>query len=403
MNYLSRKIERNIQQTLARGKSVLLLGPRQTGKTTLIKEYLSVDIAYSFVKATERLRYEKDLALFEKELTQRIKSTQKKPLVYIDEVQKIPRVMDVVQHLIDDKLATFILTGSSARKLKHGHEVNLLPGRVVLLAMHPLLYGEMPDPKPTLETLLLYGSLPDIILEGNDQFREADLSTYVSTYLEEEIRSEALVRNVGGFAQFLEVAAGESGRTVNFTRLSQDVGISDSTIANYYQILDDCMVVHRIEAITQSQTKRRLIKSPRYLFFDLGIRRVSANEGTRLPERSMGHLFEHYVGNELIALAQLSSPQIKIRYWRDSAGPEIDYILEIAKRYIPIEVKWSDKPNESDIKHIKRFMAEYPTAEKAYVVCRTPFRYTISKQIIALPWQQLDTIFEGLVLDFQWQ
>ncbi len=183
---------------------------------------------------------------------------------------------------------------------------------------------------------------------------------------------------------------------MNFTRLSQDIGVTDTTVANYYQILEDCLIAIRIDPITNSQTKRRLIKSPKYLFFDLGIKRACANEGTRLPQRVIADLFEHYVGNELVYHSQLTSPHIKVKYWRDASGPEIDFILDVAHQYIPIEVKWSDKPSASDARHLKRFLDEYIEAKAAYIISRTPHRYKLDDRIIVLPWQELGKIFQEL-------
>lgn len=392
-DYIPRIIEQSIQQALKRGKSILLLGPRQTGKTTLVNEEIKPDISYSFAKLSTRQRYEKDPALLEYELEEKIKTYKKPPLIFIDEIQKIPRIMDMAQYLIDAKQAHFILSGSSARKLKQGSELNLLPGRVISLVMSPLLYEELPEPKPSIEDLLLYGSLPHIITESDNQNKETDLYSYVSTYLEEEVRAEALVRNVGSFSSFLTIAAGESGKVLNATRLSQDIGVSDTTIKNYYQILEDCLIVHRIDPISNHGTKRRLIRSPRYLFFDLGVRRACANEGSQLPLRMMGDLFEHYVGNQLISYCQLKGAHHKVRYWKDSAGPEIDFVLEIEKQFVPIEVKWTDKPTEYDVRHIKKFLEEYPETQKAYVVCRTPHRYKILENVMAIPWQEMVTLF----------
>lgn len=397
MSYIHRLIEQNVRQTLQRGKSILLLGPRQTGKTTLIEQQVRPDLSYSFARANIRQRYEQNPALLESELEEQIKSYATPPIIFIDEVQKIPRVMDIVQHLIDSKFAQFILSGSSARKLKTGHDLNLLPGRVVVLTMTPLLYTEIPEPKPKLEDILLYGTLPGIRAENDLNLRETDLYSYVTTYLEEEIRAEAAVRNVGSFTRFLEIAAGEAGKQLSFTRLSQDVGVSDTTIANYYQILEDCLITLRVDPIINSHTKRRLIKSPKYLFFDLGIRRACANEGTRLPQKIIGDLFEHYIGTELIYHSQLKFPQAKIRYWRDTAGPEIDFVIDIAHRYIPIEVKWSDKPNRSDAKHLEKFMDEYNETIQSYIVCRTPQRYKITDRITALPWQEISLIFDQII------
>lgn len=396
MGYIHRLIEKNVRQALERGKSVLLLGPRQTGKTTLINEQIHPDISYSFARASIRQRYEQNPALLESELEEQITAYAKPPVIFIDEVQKIPKIMDIAQYFIDKKAAQFILTGSSARKLKTGQGINLLPGRVTALTLAPLLYDEIIALHPKLEDILLYGTLPGIITEPDRTLREIDISSYVTTYLEEEIRSEALVRNLGQFSRFLEIAAAESGKQLNFTRISQDIGISDTTVANYYQILEDCLIAVRVDPITNSQTKRRLIKSPKYLFFDLGIRRACANEGVKLPKEILGNLFENYVGNELIYRSQLMTPPLKVKYWRDAAGPEIDYILDVSRHYIPIEVKWSDHPSMTDAKHLHKFIQEHEEAHCGYIICQTPQTYKISKEITAIPWQNIHTIFDDI-------
>ena len=164
MPYYKRKIASKIEHHLSRGKSILLLGPRQTGKTTLILKEFEPDVCYSFANKETRLRFEKDLVMLERELLHHIQKTSRPPLVFIDEIQKIPTVMDSLQDLIDNKRAQFILTGSSARKLKHGADLNLLPGRVIKLCMDPLHLDEFLM-VPPLEELLIYGSLPSIINE----------------------------------------------------------------------------------------------------------------------------------------------------------------------------------------------------------------------------------------------
>ena len=201
--FIPRLLEKNILKSLRRGKSILLLGPRQTGKTTLIEHQIKPDIQYTFARVATRQRYEQNPALLESELEEKIKQFSKPPLIFIDEVQKIPSVMDMAQHLIDSQKAQFILSGSSARKLKTGTNINLLPGRVVSLHMTPLVYQEMATFNSSLESILLYGTLPGIINDAEDeQSQEIDLYSYVSTYLEDEIRAEALVRNIGSFSRF---------------------------------------------------------------------------------------------------------------------------------------------------------------------------------------------------------
>lgn len=395
MTYIKRLLGAHARKTLARGKSILLLGARQTGKTTFVHEELQPDIEISFVSRTTRLRYEKNPELLEQEIQSALPKFKRQPIIFIDEVQKIPAIMDSVQYIIDNKLAQFILSGSSARKLKSGTEVNLLPGRVVVFNLAPLTYQEIPAENLNIEDILIFGSLPGIILEQDLENKEIDLSSYVTTYLEDEIRNESVVRNIGHFAQFLQVASGESGNHCNMTKLSQDIGVAATTISNYFQILVDCLIAYRVEPITETSTKRRLISSVRYLFFDLGVRRVCANEGTKLPARLLGDLFEQFVGLQLLAYRDLNNRLAKLRYWRDSAGPEIDYVLEMERKYIPIEVKWNTAPTLQDAKHLIKFLQEYSNATEAYIICRTPTEYVLgaNKNIKVISWQQLHTIF----------
>ncbi|SCA62576.1 Uncharacterized protein SCG7109_AB_00430 [Chlamydiales bacterium SCGC AG-110-M15] len=393
MDFIERALEGRINKALERGKSVLILGPRQVGKTTLVDSKLDVDFHYNFSQAQTRMRYEKNIVQFEKDIAFQVEQFSGIPRFFIDEVQKIPAVMDVLQVFIDKKEAQFILTGSSARKLRHGCQLNLLPGRLVVFTMTSLLYEEFTKSRPSLEELLIYGSLPHIISEKDVKDREEDLFSYTTTYLEEEIRAEALVRNVGHFSRFLELAAGESGKVLNYSKISQDIGVSHTTIAHFYQILEDCLIAHRIDPITNGSTKRRLIKSPRYLFFDMGVRRACANEGVRLPQGIMGDLFEHFIGNELIRHSLLSGNHVKVRYWKDAGGPEVDYVLELGEKYIPIEVKWNKEPKLKDARHLQRFMDEHPTATKAYIISRTPQAYKLTENILVLPWQELNFLY----------
>ncbi len=396
MDYFNRILGEKARKVLSRGKSLLLLAPRQTGKTTFVRKQLKPHLEISFVQASARLRYEQDPLLLEKELESYIQDSKSKPIIFIDEIQKIPRVMDIVQYIIDKQQAQFILSGSSARKLKHGKDVNLLPGRVVSYTLSPLVYLELPLELQNLENFLLYGSLPGIIQDSDQEDKEVDLTSYVTTYLEDEIRSGAIVRNVGNFAHFLQLAAGESNKQVNMTGLSQDIGVATTTIAAYFQILVDCLIAHRIDPITKSTTKRRLIKSAKYIFFDMGIRRICANEGVKLSNNMFGALFEQYIGLQLLAFANIHSRLIKVKYWRDSAGPEIDFVLEYKQQLIPIEIKYSTSPKDKDCNHLKKFLNEYVEAEHGYIISRTTKRYDLNKNITVIPWQELHTIILNL-------
>lgn len=391
MGFIFRQIERRFKKALDRKKSILLLGPRQTGKTTLVKN-LNADLYINLARPSTRQVYEKDPGRFTREIEA---MAPKFPLVIVDEVQKVIPLLDAIQDLIDSQVAQFILTGSSARKLRREGDVNLLPGRVVILRMDPLLISEMGSLSPSIEELLLYGSLPHIILEKSTENREEDLFSYVTTYLEEEIRSEALVRNIGAFSNFLKLAALESGSISNFHKLSQDIGVSNPTINEYYQILVDCLVAERIEALSQSRTRKKLIKSPKFLIYDLGIRRIAAGEGRDIPDRYMGDLFEQWVGLELLRQMRTSPQKSSLLFWRNQAGAEVDWIVEKENQYIPVEVKWTENPNSSDARHIHTFIEEYRNSSKGYVICRIPRAQKLTNKVLALPWKELHVVLEG--------
>lgn len=390
MEYIKRLQEGAIHKALRRGKSVLLLGARQTGKTTLISQVNS-DLLVSFVRPDVRQRYEKDPAILAAELEVLERNHgRRRCLVILDEIQKVPEILDVVQDLIDRKKADFILTGSSARKLRRGSHVNLLPGRVVALKMDPLTLAEASA--RDLKDRLLYGSLPGIVTTSERGAREKDLESYVTTYLEEEVRAEAIVRNLGSFARFLEYAASESGRVVNLRKLSQEIGVSHTTIGSYYEILEDCLIVERIEPLTKSKTRKKLTKSHKYVFFDLGVRRLAAREGTGLPREEFGRLFEQFIGLELLRCARLSDKKVQIKFWRDPDGPEVDWVLDEENHYTPVEVKWTDAPTKSDIKHLQVFLSEYGSGQTGYLICRSPRKLKLADNVIALPWQSIDKL-----------
>jgi uncharacterized protein len=381
---LSRAIEPVLNRHLARGKSILLLGARQTGKTTLLSR-LEPDLSLSLVEPRERQRYEKDPSLFGAEV--RALGKKKRPLVVVDEVQRVPALMDVAQALIDERRAQLVLTGSSARKLKRGGDINLLPGRVVSLRLDPLTLEE--HSPPALMDVLTMGALPAIRLEGDESDRAEDLRSYVETYLEEEVRLEALVKQLAPFARFLESAALESGRIVNHSAIASEVGVSGPTVASYYEILVDCLVAERVEPITRSTTRKRLTKSPKVLLFDLGVRRAAAGEGRRLGRNRLGELFEQFVGLELIRLCRLYRPGARVRYWRVPEGPEVDWVIEHEGRFVAVEVKWTDRPRPGDARHLEKFLSEYASAVAGFIVCQTPRPLEITERVMAVPWQSL--------------
>lgn len=394
MEIIPRIMESRIRQALQRQKSVLLLGPRQTGKTTLLKP-LQPDLLLNFLRPEVRQRYERAPHLLGAEVEALGERTRGgRTLVALDEVQRVPELVNVVQDLIDRKVARFILTGSSVRKLRRGGGVNLLPGRLVPLRLDPLSLAERVP--PTIEEALVYGSLPGIALTGDDAAREEDLRAYTTLYLEEEVRAEALVRNLGMFARFLQLAALEAGGISHFRGIAQELGVPHTTVAGYYEILEDCLIAERVEALSQSRTRKKLTKSPRYLFFDLGVRRAAADEGPRPPVRVLGAIFEQFVGLELLRATRQTRGSVGLRFWRDPDGPEVDWVVVTENRWLPVEVKWSDAPTERDARHLQTFLSEYSKASTGVVVCRTPRRFKITPKITAVPWQEIPRLVEEL-------
>lgn len=387
MRHIPRLLEAHIARHLARGKSVLLLGPRQTGKTTLLAS-LEADLAVSLASPAVRQRYERDPSVLADEIGALPGSTGRRalPLVTIDEVQKVPALMDVGQELIDGRRARFVFTGSSARKLRRGRALNLLPGRVVALHLDALTIEECAP--QSLDDALLYGALPAVCATEDLADREVDLRSYAETYLEEEVRQEALVRNIGAYGRFVELAAREAGRIANYSRVSQDVGVSSVTIQTYYEILCDCLIAERVEPVTRSVSRKKLTKTCRYLMFDTGVARVAAREGRRLPRSRMGELFEQFVGIEIVRHCRLHAPDARLRFWRDPDGPEVDWVVEHPGGFLPIEVKLGDRPTERDARHLQVFLREYG-GKRGLIVCSSPRLLQVTPTITAVPWQQL--------------
>ncbi len=388
MPTIARQMERQVNAALKRGKSVLLLGPRQTGKTTLVRE-IPADRTLSLLIPGLRQNYERDPHFFFREM-EALAERKKKPIVVIDEIQKVPALMDAIQWFIDERGFRFVLTGSSARKLRRGQNLNLLPGRVVLLRLDPLTTVEQ-RPR-TLEDALNYGSLPGMIAQTGRADREADLKTYVETYLEEEVRNEALTRNLPAFARFLELAAAESGRLVSFRALSQDIGVAHTTVAAYYQILEDTLIAERVESYTKGSTRKKLTRADKHVFFDLGVRRLAAREAPSPSREALGLWFEQWVGLELVRMIRTIGASKRVRFWRDPDGPEVDWLVESNSALVPIEVKWTERPTDRDCRHLRVFMSEYPQARRAFVVCRSERPLKLMAGITALPWHALQEI-----------
>ncbi len=333
-----------------------------------------------------------------------IEAMSGKPLVFVDEAQKIPAIFDAAQFLIDKKTASFILTGSSARKLRR-KGANLLPGRVIKYRLDPLSWGELgliehsniqalfaqninENPQFSFSQSLVFGSLPGVVTAAD---KAGFLKSYSEIYVEEEIRAETLLRKIGAFSRFLELAASESGTSPNLTKLSNESGVSVPSIKEFYQVLEDTLVVERVDPFLKG-ARKRILSSPRYYFFDLGVRNALA----RLPltlgtvNTQKGILFEHAVVLEIIRRIRASDKNYKTYFWRTSGGAEVDLVLDLGDEVIPIEIKSSRSVSLSELRGLNSFLDEYKDiAKKAYVITMEGEKEKLSERIYTLPWHMM--------------
>ena len=407
--FLSDKIEKYIKD----GKSILLLGPRQTGKSTIVENILNKSRYKNLVFKLQLFETYEKIAKNPSQIAHIVESKleeENKINLFIDEVQKIPALLDDCQYLIDkhkNKLSV-ILTGSSARKLR-ARGVNLLPGRVFLQNLHGLILPEIMKSevqrivpirvnnskgleKVSLNELLIFGTLPGVLIE-KEKYKKELLQSYVSIYLKEEIKAEALTRNLGGFSNFLELAAFESGSIPNLSKLSQETGIPMMTVKNYFQLLEDTLVTFTIPAF-KKKSRKQILSTPKYLFFDLGVRNVASDMvlDTKILKTEIGgKLFEQFICLELIKRIKYNYPTWKYYFWRTNNGLEVDFIIQTDEEIIPIEIKFTDVPQDSHIKHLKIFMEEYKqyNVKRGFLVGMFSSAMKLTKNIYAIPWDEI--------------
>ena len=259
--------------------------------------------------------------------------------VLIDEVQKVPELLDVIQAFLDHEKGRFrfLLSGSSARKLRRGG-ANLLPGRIHLHYLHPLLVSEL-GAEFDLDRVLAQGTLPGVYAESDAKTRAADLRSYVDAYLREEIQAEALVRNLGGYVRLLELVAASSGKILNVNALCKDAGLGYETARRYVEILEDTLILQRVPAWSGSD-RQQLVSHAKLFLFDLGVRNALLRRPLDRPlEDERGLLFEHLIAYELLRRSGPLWPEARLFHYRTRNGSEVDFVLEIGKELWAIEVK----------------------------------------------------------------
>ncbi|MBW1717686.1 MAG: ATP-binding protein [Deltaproteobacteria bacterium] len=353
-------------------RSAFLWGPRKTGKTTLLRQQ------FSHAFWIDLLDYDLFLSLSQRptRLRQMLEAQSSKTVV-IDEVQKIPHLMDEIHWLIENKGYQFILSGSSARKFRRA-KANLLGGRAWRFELYPFVTRELKEFQ--LERALVSGLLPSHYLSSDSQM---DLKAYVNDYLKEEIQAEALTRNLPAFSRFLHSAAITNGMLLNYSNAARETGVSVKTIREFYQILEDTLIGRPLLPWKKSK-KRRLIETSKFFFFDIGIVSALLMYNSLAPgTREYGRAFEHFILQECWAYRHYSKLEFPITFWRTASGAEVDLIL--GESEFAIEIKSSEKAGERT-KGLHLFQEEN-TCKKAYIISRDPLPRKLASNVTILPWQ----------------
>ena len=371
-------------QTRLKSKSLFLFGPRQTGKSSLIANQIQDDVklSWSLLNARIRRRCQADPGVLRDEIETR---GIHDGLVIIDEIQKVPELLDEVHLLIEETDIRFLLTGSSARRLKE-QGVNLLGGRAGKMNLHPFVWPEIREFKPTLDRILKYGLLPSVFLSDSP---DDVLDAYINVYLQEEIAGEGLVRQLPKFERFLEVAAITNAEEINYSNIASDVMMSRASITEWYGILYDTMI---------GFSKRKAVETERFYYFDVGLVRFLLGLGDIVDTQTeYGKLFETYIAEELSAYLDYNKRKERLSYWRTSKSSfEVDFAIgdEVA-----IETKTTKLVNEKKDLRGLRALKEEGIFKKYIIVSRDSICRTTDDGIILLPWNFfLDWLWDGKII-----
>jgi len=359
-------------------KSYFLFGPRQTGKTFLIRHTLKNARIYDLLDTSLYLALSQNPGRIAEEIL------PQDEIVVIDEIQRLPDLLNEVHRLIEERGIRFLLTGSSARKLRRGG-VNLLGGRARTKYLNPLTYKELGD-HFDLYRAVERGLLASIYFSDDHR---ADLQAYTGSYLQQEIVSEGLTRNIPAFSRFLRVAALCNGTIVNFTNVANDAQVARTTVYEYFEILKDTLVLHELPAWRKTK-KRKPLASSKYYFFDTGVVATLQGREFRLGTPEFGEAFETYLMHELRSYRDYISGE-SISYWRSKSGYEIDFIIG---DHTAIEVKAKENLSSYDLKSLKA-IAEEKKLKRYLAVCLEPRKRKIG-EILILPYKQfLKNLWSG--------
>lgn len=368
-------------EPILKNRSCFLLGPRQTGKSTLLKQRFPEARYINLLEADVFREYSANPEL----LRQRLKPADRR--IIIDEVQKLPSLLDEAQALIDrDKQLRFVFTGSSARKLKRGH-ANLLAGRAWFARLHPLVSPEVEFAQ--LERRLNTGGLPAVF---DSRHPRQDLLAYVGSYLQEEIRGEALTRAIEPFSRFLTVAGLCNGESLNFTSIGSDCGVAPRTVREYVQILEDTLVGHVLPAF-QKTAKRKPVATAKFYWFDVGVAHVLGRQGhITAGSSAYGRALEHLVFLELRAYLDYRRREDSLTYWRSLSQIEVDFVID---EHTAIEVKATGRVSGRDLKGLLALREEVPL-QRMIVVCTERQARRTDEGVEVIPIGEfLETLWKG--------
>lgn len=372
---------RKLQLDLPAGRSAFVWGARKTGKTTLLKQCFAGSTRIDFLKTDTRLEYARRPALLRERLLAMVDAGTLRQPVLLDEVQKVPGILDEVHWLIEERGMGFVLCESSARKLTRSH-ANMLGGRAWRFELHPLTSAEVPE----LDLLRAFnhGLIPAHYLEQKP-YVERTLRAYVADYVREEIMEEGVVRNIPAFSRFVDVLGFTTGELVNYSNIARETGVDAKTVREYFQILADTHLGALVEPYTGVRKRTVLSRTPRFYLFDVGVaghlaRRTIPEE--RGPE--FGRAFEHFIFMELAAYRSYSEKWFDINHWRTASGLEVDFVLDGGR--VAVEVKGKQQVTNKDTRGLRTFMSEASPDCAGIVVTCEPAARAVG-DVTMLPWR----------------
>ncbi len=368
--------KRNLILPSADTESFFLWGPRQTGKSTLLRTTYKDARWIDLLKSEEFRRYLSRPESLREEMEAGQPASGRQ--IVIDEIQKVPALLDEVHWLIENRGLHFALCGSSARKVKRG-AANLLGGRAVRYELHGLSASEL-GREFDLDRVLNYGYFPHIYQAGRPHRL---LDAYIADYLKEEVAAESLVRSLPAFSDFLDIAAFSDGEIVNFSNIARDCGVSSHTVKNYFRILEDTLLARWLP-VYRKRPKRRVIGAPKFYFADVGIVNRLARRGKLLAGSEMyGKAFENWVFHELSTFLSYQERDAELCYWRLASGVEVDFVL--GDMEVAVEVKSTERVHSSHLKGLRSLVEDYPRTKRRIVVCREPRARKTSDGIEVMP------------------